>query len=735
MNKSIPGTDPHITLIIPSHLIKDYLGIFAIDVLHDAKGRGYLVGNKLSQLTDLIAFSISLHNQEITLDEHPLKVYVFQQVLSYIVDLWESRISALGIDTRPDFNNTDSSYWETLRQTVQLPFRNVAERDTEDAFISLGGNKLGIESQNYSDQKDKLTRSYAEILAFVSPKGIYKPSDYFLKASGIVDIIQNRTNFNSKVVLDMKSSAGLIRTITDPIGYRTGLPTYADPGYNMPGMSAIRQHAELAFIDENTEELNRYNQGSNEFRYQVKLHTPMTPVPIVFLDVRYFYGIAKDGLDRSNLMISILENTFSNTLPHSITMAEALSQYLRPRPRVIKLTVSEVIERLHDLAWDHYGLMCQPVPFLQNLNAIYTNLHYGHDVSVPLSALLKDMPCTDTTITFLVGWCNEQNTIVRISYILATIRILYHFNIKHLLPLVKQSCLLPETMITKNLPDLLFHYIDRGNQVQDYLVLAFCHHQHLLLKQFIGTTSDNSGIPYQQELSEALAKQWIPKRKGKVVSQLTKLVQDWHKQFVELLQQEAFYLKTYILQQLLSVCHTNLGLIFNGDSIDEDDPRVIAFLQSLPVFQPSANVRKALSDQLHFYYPELYHQTIDMPRDGLLLSVLLTQKSLLGIDLHRELSATLDPSFPGFNIDVATEALNMVLGKFSGDFGQIMWCMCYGHLFASEDNNTSAMALLLHRLPKDHIQCNTDNSTLVWGNIHGLGDGGSVDIIIDRPTV
>ena len=42
-----------------------------------------------------------------------------------------------------------------------------------------------------------------------SPNGIKKPSDYFHQASGIVDIIKARTLDGSKVVLDMKSSAGL----------------------------------------------------------------------------------------------------------------------------------------------------------------------------------------------------------------------------------------------------------------------------------------------------------------------------------------------------------------------------------------------------------------------------------------------------------------------------------------------------------------------------------------------
>ena len=68
---------PTVILNIPQHLTREFLGIFAIDVLHDAKGRGYLVGNKLAKLIDLITLSILSHDRSVT-NEHVLKLYIFQ---------------------------------------------------------------------------------------------------------------------------------------------------------------------------------------------------------------------------------------------------------------------------------------------------------------------------------------------------------------------------------------------------------------------------------------------------------------------------------------------------------------------------------------------------------------------------------------------------------------------------------------------------------------------------------
>ena len=77
---------------------------------------------------------------------------------------------------------------------------------------------------------------------------------------------------------------------------------------------------------------------------------------------------------------------------------------------------------------------------------------------------------------------------------------------------------------------------------------------------------------------------------------------------------------------------------------------------------------------------------------------------------------------------VTWDTLRSVLGKFSGDFGQIIWCLSTGNIFATEDNNTSAIACILHRIDKRYIVSDFP-ITNKWVNIHGHGDGGQVDVI------
>nr|QBK87253.1 MAG: hypothetical protein LCMAC201_01550 [Marseillevirus LCMAC201] len=716
--------EPNITLTIPDYLCKDFLGILALDTLHDAKGHGYLVGNKLSQLTDLLAKAILLNNHNLDQYTGVIQNYIFEKVLTYFLELWSNNIGALGLDTIP---NGD---WESLRDVVCLPLRNVADRADEDAFITLGKNKYGIEAQNYHDQRQKLYPQCAETMSFVSPKGVQKPADYFRQASGIVDIIRARTAGQARVVLDMKASAGLIRTLTDPLGYTTGLPTYADPGYNMPGMSAIRQHAQISFIDEDNQ--NNYYTGSHEFRYHVQLETPMCSTPLVLLDVTYFYGVAKDGLDRSNMIISMLGNSFNNTLPRSMMMASALGQYLKPTPQQITVTARDTLSIIERIIWNYYNNTCEEISALRDLQQISTQLHKGESFELQsLSHFIKQTPFNPHQTQDLYEWCSSENTIFRSSYIVATFRNLYLFDVSSYLPVRQLDCLLPEEMIINTLPKLMFEYLSNG---KNFILLSFCYHQLKLIEQFIG--KPNSGLVYHQDLAEQLTKTWIPKRKGKLLIQISKHVQEWRKNqalTITIQKEILIYIKN-----LLSVCNQQLGILVDLDTREPDDPRIEILLKALPLFQPSAVLEDALSEHLHFYDPEMYYRTAKIRRTGLLLGSLLNmilwKKPLvtLDLDLQAILVITLHPSAAEYRNDHYTDdALRSVFGKFSGDFGQIMWSICYGHLFASEDNNTSAMALMLHRIPKQYI--NTyEHQHGGWGNIHGLGDGSCVDVTLNK---
>ncbi len=722
--------EPNLTLVVPDYLCKEFLGILALDILHDAKGYGYLVGHKLSQLTDLLADSVHLYNGGIALKD--IQNYIFKQVLTYFLELWSANITALGLHSIPVIDGNI----EALRTVVLLPIRRVAGRDDDDIFIRLGKNKYGIEAQNYMNQREKLSPTHAETMTFVSPHGVKKPSDYFRQASGIVDIIRTRVGEESRVVLDMKASAGLIRTLTDPLGYTTGLPTYADPGYNMPGMSAIRQYSDLTFVGGSSDDNdNDHYTGSHEFRYCVQLETSLYKKPLKILDVTYFYGVATDGLDRSNVMINIHDETFKGTLPRSMMMASALGQYLNPKPQELVVTMRDTLESIKHLIWNYYDETCQRIPFIEFLQKEYSNLH----TSVPPQLNLASFTHLAKQTSFkrkqlskrLKEWCDTENTIFRTSYILATFQNLYFFDISEYLPDVI-DCFFPKEMITEVLPKIMFDYLSNN----DANILAFVYHQHKLLKQFIG--QPDVGVKYYPDLDALLEKQWLPKRKGKLTTQITKNVLEWRRINARHVTTMSIYISKYI-QNLVQKCNERLSTIVDLDQCGTDDPRIEVLLQELPIFRPPQLLEKVLSSHIHFYHPEMYHRTKAVVRTGLLLSslldALLWRKPLvqLDIDLQTTLTTTVQTSEKEYrHDDYRYDALRAVIGKFSGDFGQIMWCICHGHIFASEDNNASAMALMLHRVPEQYINVDGRHPG-VWGNIHGLGDGSCVDVTLWTP--
>ena len=49
--------DADIIINIPSEFTSKFLGLLTLDILHDAKGKGYLYGHLLSNITDILAFA------------------------------------------------------------------------------------------------------------------------------------------------------------------------------------------------------------------------------------------------------------------------------------------------------------------------------------------------------------------------------------------------------------------------------------------------------------------------------------------------------------------------------------------------------------------------------------------------------------------------------------------------------------------------------------------------------
>jgi len=717
-----------ITIIVPEQLSKDFLGIFALDILHDSKGHGFLKGNKLKKLTDLISESLFLHND---IDfcsnrKEKIKKYVFMQVLEYFLELWHENPSALGLITKP-LPNTNI---QILQEIVQLPLKSVGFKDDNDSFISLGKNRGGIEVENYHFQKAKL-QDQCELVSYISPLELSTTVNYFEQANTIVNNIKLKTQNHSNVVLDMKASAGLIRMITDPLGYITSLPTYADPGYNMAGMSAIRNNSKLSFI--NNVQDKKYS-GSTDFCYIVKLKIPFIQEPLILIKVKYYYGVQVVGFNRENLMINILDEIYQNSLPRSMVMASHLGLYLNPKIQEINIKIIDVFTNLKSMIWNYYDTVCEPLSYTIYINDIYKQLH-ANELSIYSFSQIATF--LSINVEDIFNWCKEENTSLRSSFVISTFKNIVNFNILDTLNDIDKNdsnYILPTEMITTILPELMTKYLQDNSNLK---LLAFCYHQLLLLQQYIGTPN-NLCNEYQEELDTLLSKQWLLNRKGKLTTQIDKHLQEWIKnQTLKLLTMQNL-IETFI-QKLLLFSMQKLFTIVDLDDIDSTDPRIIAFLQNIPVFEPTIELKTVLNDLLYFYHPEFYNRYITLESVGLLVALLIDNiikdKPIikLSIDLSSILSKNIVPSTAEYNYnDIAVEALKHVIGKFSGDFGQIMWAICNKHIFASEDNNTSAMALLLHRIPTDCISIKNDQVGFIWGNIHGLGDGSSVDIILQK---
>lgn len=639
-------TEPDITINIPLHLTKDFIGIFILDILHDATGenRGVALSkSKLCQITDLLAESIFITTPDINIDW--VKNYFFECTLKYFLEIWINNLPALGLTQIPENEDLQS-----LKEKVLTPVKQ-----TRDKYGILKNNTVlysvkdyeqsGVEAYNYHYQKHFLDKSKIYESAFESPQQYKNPSDFFNKAHGIVDIIHYNYP-QSKVVLDMKTAAGLLRTITDPLTYITSLPTYADPGYNFL-MSAIRKNSDIHFLPKTKE---GYFSGSSKFTYSINLETPIQNEPLQFLYTTYFNGLCKDGLDRSNIIISTLGETFVGILPSSKDMSLALCQYLENSNELFSTTISEILYDIQNHIYNYYDSNSQP--YINNLETDNFGENY-------INATIKNIK--------LYGMNIDIESIESIF------------------------------MITDVLPNVLYEYI----QTRELRLLSFVNAQYKLLEQY---------SQFDPHIKKLLKDQWLPKRKGKLVNQLKEHISRWRLNS-NIILEESVYIKNYIMS-LIEVCKNNINLI----ETDE-------ILEYLPDFNPTKDIGVILEDHLQFYNPEIYSRTVCMNRNFLLLSTLISlllwDKPLLNFDINLDTEIT----FNRVDYDgIKHTALQMILGKFSGDFGQIMWAMHMGHLFSSGDNNASAMALLMHRIDTGYK----------WGSIHESGNGNCVYITLEK---
>jgi len=331
-------------ILIPNHLISDFLGIMVIDILHDSKNYGSISNHRLSKITDLLAETCDFKHP---ITKKQIKIFIFKKVVFYMCKLWKDNLKALGLYKMPNFENNDPDYWKQLSKFVKIPLKPMAS--FKDTFITLGRNTKSIEVSNYYYQKELLGCN-CKYYSFISPTNITNSINYFYNAKSIVNNIKS-WNDKSAVSLDMKSSAGLIRTITDPIGYITSICTFVDPGYNMPGMSAIRKYSN---IDTNI----------NNFSYSINLEIENQIINL--FTVKYY-----NSFPRNNVLINVSDHLYHGTLPNSVTMSQSLKNYLEPnleadlKPDLkpdLKLenqthniiTMAEILENIETTIYNYY---------------------------------------------------------------------------------------------------------------------------------------------------------------------------------------------------------------------------------------------------------------------------------------------------------------------------------------------------------------------------------------------
>ena len=686
---------PNLVITIPHEFSSDFFGILVLDILHDSVKYAVLHGNRLSQITDLIAVSFLHYNEG--LDVNYLQDWVFINVLKYFVKLWRGNLqNGLGLRSENDLITVDIS---VLREIIKIPVYKVNSRKDkdEDKFVSTKTIYSTVEYQNYNHQKDELFRENHNVNyeSFSSPEGVTKPLDFFRKQETIVNNICSLTNGKSRIVLDMKASAGLIRSICDPITYITGLPTFADPGCNMPGMSAIRAFSENAFTTTTTTTANNLHFGSYKhipsFKYQIEMEYIYNgeKISLLFFNANYFYGSNKNGMSRENLMIDILGEKFHGFSPRSWMMAEALGNYLNPVETEISETFGQVLSIYNSLIADYY-----------------TNVDSENQQGYNINKQLKD---------WAVNCPYKQaylNTVYKNSQMFPEID-----------RQLDESDLHPEKLIGEILPEIMQQYLESGDQA----LLAFCYRQYVILRDFIGMDREYTPREFNFKLSQLLKRQYIDGRK-KLTTQIEKAMELKKRRDTVIYQRCEEWIYNY-LKKIILVSRQNLStilqIIFNET---ENESGKFDILNTLPEFNPPNELYELLHENIYFFYPFSTSVIEEGKLIYSLLDTILQKNSPIKIPIDLQMKIT--QQYLENDETITFTALTKVLGKFSGDFGQIVWSINNGHIFATEDNNASAMALFLHRLPREYM-LHLNGGHKIWGNLHGVGNGGHVDTFIE----
>lgn len=708
-----------IEIIIPKELLSDFLGTFALDILHDSKKKGDLNNHKLYQLTDLLAYSIFLHNPVMKLSVNDLEMFVFKSILKYFVEVWKDNLSALGIMSPPDFTRTDDIYWKNMKTCINLPTEsnNTASNTFENyqnRFIQLGNGDTLVERHNYLLQKNKVFTNAANSQknnyynTFKSPSFI-DTNMYFNNIQGIITEIKQRLPETSKISLDMKTSAGLLRNITDPIGYITSIATYMDPGYNITGMNSIRRYSTIDF-----------DKISTKFSYIIKIIVGETPVVLFKVSYNSFKENFSDKIERKNFSINILNETFQKYTSHSYEMAKLFTGYLKNRNEE-KATFKDALEDFQNqiMTYIHNIENNDKCKKIENIYSVYKTL--VNNPKDDKNAVLYELKTIGIfpkrlheNLDELIEWIfiNSDNIHIRLSYVLTSIKNMILFNKEDIVP----HDITPTNMINL-MADIMYKYkIDQDKSIND---LCFCKYQLTLLEDLIRHEED-------EHLLFLIQAKWLKSNRGKLIKQITDNFNIWNKNNLMNIFKYKFYIEKYT-KQVFEYCENN------PHNILETKNNPTPFL-NIPQFSPDPKLKNALIERLCVYLPEFglkisqdLTELQTLMAFYMLLEVIFYNKNLIPLNINLKLKVE---TVVRNDIDTTKKTLSNVISKFTGDFGQLIWCIANSHIFSTEDNNISAMALILHRLKNKNIIINGTFTDKKWANIHGMGDGGCVDIYI-----
>lgn len=681
-------SDTTIDINIPREYTSKFLGMLTLDILHDAKGKGYLYDHLLSNITDLLALSCRSHTlseSEMTLHEsgpvmdlnleklENLKMYIFTRAYSFFHTLWIDNPSAFGDLIPPNFNEpfTNLNYWNSYKLNVKLPLRLVAERKDEDTFITLGKGKNSIEAENYRNELALLP----ETVIFESPRNISCMQDYLNKAQSTLAFIKHHLP-NSLISLDMKSAAGLLRTITDPVGYITGLPTYCDPGYNMIGMSAIRDASPVEFTSK--------PRGSN-FTFRIRIPDLVNEhfttgsyslnKNLTLLKTEYYYG-GREDLARENVLVKILDDYHYSHLPSASIMANSLCDYLNVRNQMsVTRSTEEILHTIKSCLYDS----------INTDNVIEASLNIL--LTIPSKNvkkyLCKIAPVFGIEIDCINDWFLENK-----MYLIKILLIVQYYSsgLKDGGKNQTLSDLLPENILTQKIIE------NKG----------FAYNFFNILEKL----SINPEFNFKRSKKNASIKRNVNKQ--------------LNDQYIEFINSNKSSINSFIEN-----CITQYKLNFKFNEDYNYAPKNIVIPKELENY---------LNEYIHIYYPHLYHvmQTGFKPHDQAFYHFALIDVIINSSDYYETINTENTFSIPASRETIEENAIFNVLGKFSGDFGQIAWCIANGHIFASEDNNASALALVMHQMYHANPNCFVTQKTLGWGSIHGMGDGGTVNVTISN---